>query len=621
MKQIVFLLFFLPLGLLAQNNSVESDSTLIEIISTQKLKGIDSIGLKILRGNVVLKQGNSTFHCDSAYLFEGRKDLEAFGNVLIQQGDSIEIESQYLDYDGAKRKATLFQDVLLTDRVTVITADSMDYWMDSKRAIIKSDVFITDEKVQVWADEVDYFSSQKKAYLTGDTRLEDQQVTITADEMDYDFNEEQGDYRGNGTVTNNSTLLTSETGFYDAVTKDVRFTESVHVDDPEYQLDTDTLLYNTITEIATFNGESKVINQTNTIYSNGGRYDKVSNLIILDESPVLENGSQYLEADSLFFDKETGVGYASGDIFWKDTSENITITGHYMEYFEDTEYVLATDSVLMQQIIDGDTLFLTADTIVSVRVDSAKSFKAHRNVRIYKSDFQAVCDSFHYDFADSVFYFFDDPVLWSDDSQLSGDTIVMRTENNNPKNIRMWPNALVGQKGYEKIYDQLAGKEIYGFFENKELNKISIKGAAESIYYALNDREEYYGVNESQASNMVILLEDREVQMIKMYENPKATFHPIADVDPLGFKLNGFQWREEERPTSPESLFEMVERPKRDSREEAQTYPENTEDADPSSRGSSPTKGTGTLDDAPRDPTKRGGADKSRDPTKRGGRP
>jgi len=553
------LLFALPL--MGQEEAEKIDSTIIEIVSTQSLKGIDTLGLKILSGNVVLIQGNSTFHCDSAYLYEGRNDMKAYGNVLIEQGDSVEIEANFLDYNGTTRKATLVDKVLLTDNVTIITADSMDYWMDTKRALIKSEVFITDQKVEVWADSVDYYSQQKKAYLTGNTKLTDGGMEIIADEMDYDFNSENGYYRGNGNVTNKNTILKSEDGFYDAKTKDVRFTNSVSVDDPEYQLDTDTLLYNTTTELATFNGESRIVNQGNIINSKGGSYDKASNRIVLDKSPVLSNPPQSLSADSLYFDKTTGIGYATGNVFWTDSSEEVTITGKYMEYFEETQYVLSTDSVLMQQIIDGDTLFLSADTIVSMRGDSAKYFRAYQNVRVFKSDFQAVCDSLNYNFADSSFHFFQDPILWSDNSQLTGDTILLTTHNSKPKNIYLYPNGVVGQMGYPQIYDQLRGDTIVGSFVESELVKIDVKGAAESIYYAQNERDQYYGINESKGNRMVILLENREVQMIKMYEDPMATFHPIKKVDPLGFKVKGFRWRVNERPLTSNELRTPWKRP------------------------------------------------------------
>ncbi|MDA7501982.1 LPS export ABC transporter periplasmic protein LptC [Chitinophagales bacterium] len=590
---------------------------IVEILSTNKLQAVDSLHLKRLIGNVVLEQDGTIFRCDSADVYDDKNDIFAFGRVIIEQDDSITIMADYLEYDGLIKRARLYDNVYLTDDLTEIRSDSMYYFSVNKKAEIYGNVKIDDGKVNTEADRVDYYSRTKKSYLFGNAHLKDDDTEIYADEMDYNFIAESGHYRGNGRVLTKETTLTSENGFYNSATNSVLFTEKVFVQDPDYEMDTDSLLYDTNTGEAIFNGQTRIYNEGNVIDATSGTYDKENNQITLDSDPVMNNGSQTLIADNLFFDKETGIGYATGAVEWEDTAQQILMTGEYMEYMEDDDYVLVTDSVLMRQLVNGDTLYLAADTIASHRSDSINSFRAWYNVRIFKTDFQAACDSLEYSFADSIFRFFYDPVLWSDSSQLSGDSIVLYTEESNPSKIELLNNGLLGQEKYVALYDQLAGKNIIGFFENGAISTISITGNAESIYNGKNDDGSFFGLNQSKASRMNILMEDQEVQMIKMYENPDATFYPANKIDMRSYNLTGFKWREEERPLFPLDVFRIVESRLRrsvvvESTDSLAIDPSTDPIVDPSSKRENDMgkliKETAPVETGPkRDPNKRGG--------------
>ena len=62
-----------------------------------------------------LKHDNALMYCDSAYLYEASNKIDAFSNVKINQGDSIEILGNYLEYDGNSRVAFIRGNVSLID--------------------------------------------------------------------------------------------------------------------------------------------------------------------------------------------------------------------------------------------------------------------------------------------------------------------------------------------------------------------------------------------------------------------------------------------------------------------------------------------------------------------------
>lgn len=624
--------------------SEESDTsqTIIEILNADRLKAInsDSLDQKKLIGNVQLKQENTLFECDSAYLYESENVINAFGSIHIQEGDSIDIYADYLKYDGSTKIARLFQNVRLEDQSNTITSDTLYYYINQDRAILYDNVHITDDKIDIYSDSLDYFSKTEKAFLSNNVQLIDEDMTLEADDMNYDFKADIGTYEGNGKMQNKETTLTSQKGWYNHNTKDVRFEEDVYVKGEKYEIETDELLYNTRTEFAEFEGNTIIINEGNTIECTSGTYDKKKDLISVSGETVLNNDGQTLAADSLYFEKESGKGFAFGNVMWIDTTQNMSVDCNYMEYEEETSYILATGDLLFKQTIDDDTLYLVADTLLSVKMtehtdtintntdstmigpvinpgmdsslvdipqdsldsldvmqesnkpkvadnvlnetaklgnenkDSNTVFTAYRNVRFFKSDFQGIADSMSYDTSDSTFQFFKDPLVWFDQTQLTADMVFLETQNNKPSSFLLEGNGVIGTEDRPGIYNQLKGDTIRGLFVDGKMNKILVRENSESIYYAKNENEEYYGVNESTCKDINILFVDEEITKIKFFENPKSSFNPIRSKDPYSYRLSGFNWEDKKRPNNWEDLLAqndaaIVDKDKLDSLDDA----------------------------------------------------
>ena len=89
----------------------------IEIITTKNLrqKTLDSnTVVETAAGDVAIKEGLTTTTCDSAVFNHRTNIIEAFGNVHINDNDSIHTYAQYLKYVGIDRIAYLKIDVRLS---------------------------------------------------------------------------------------------------------------------------------------------------------------------------------------------------------------------------------------------------------------------------------------------------------------------------------------------------------------------------------------------------------------------------------------------------------------------------------------------------------------------------
>ena len=219
-----------------------------------------------------------------------------------------------------------------------------------------------------------------------------------------------------------------------------------------------------------------------------------------------DNDSTYIAADTLF----------SG-LRKYDTSQNITIikTDTLKKI---TEVNLANSNDNRGVIKDSLNNFKNTGDSVSFKVDTLKKatrlnrpavndsiryFLAFNHVKIFNDSLQAVCDSLYYSTEDSVFRMFRNPVFWNDKTQVSGDTIYLFTENQKAKRLYVFNNGMVANQSNEKLFNQMAGRTLNGYFVDGSIDYIRVKGSpAESIFFPLDEDSAYIGMNRSSGDVM-----------------------------------------------------------------------------------------------------------------------
>jgi len=531
------------------NTPADSSSTEIEIVNVDKLKAIDSLKFKKLIGNVILIQDDGTFKCDSAYLYEEDNSIQAFGNVHIQQGDSVNIYADRLKYDGTTRFARLYNNVELSDSKTTINSDTLYYYLNERRALLFYGVDISDGAVDIFADSVEYLSLVKKAIFYNNASLTQDSLNIKADQMQYDFNTNIGIYSGNGVMTNKQTILKSDNGLYDSDAQIATFEEKVFVKDESYEINTQKLIYNLKTEQAEFDGPTIINSDGRNIETTKGSFDQKNNSVSLTGRSTLDEAPQFLTADTLYFEQDSGWGVARGNVYWEDTSENVSLRSAFMRYNQDSSSIVAYQDLMLTQVVGEDTLFLIADTLIRGSYqDSSDLFAAIKNVQLYKSDFQGVCDSLSYNTFDSTFRMYVNPVVWFDSTQLFADTLFLETSDGGPSHLDLNKNAWIISEVETGIYHQLTGNAIDGQFLDGELSVINVVKDSKSIYFAQDEEKAFIGANKANSQSMRILFDEGEISSIKFYGTPNAVFDPIKSIDPFNHQLEGFQWLEERRP-------------------------------------------------------------------------
>lgn len=524
MRQLIFrFAFFLSLLLLPALSFAQGDGKQIQVKHANSLKGAGSGNNKYQRliGAVEFEHAGVLMTCDSAHLFPQTNTMLAYGNVHIHQGDSINVWGDQLKYDGNTRTAELTKNVRMTDRDMNLTTDAITYDMTLKTA----------------------------SYFTG------------------------------GKIISQNNVLTSQYGTYSTEGKSLSFKKNVVLVNPQYVMKCDTLVYLPVTKVARFYGPTTIqaTNNSNLIYCENGFYDTNADICQFEKHAYILTKDQLLKGDSIWYNRKIGLGKAMKNVEIIDSAQAVTIRGDLATHDEKTDISLVTGHALYIQSFDNDSLFLHADTLKSITLhdstavttekkkkgeienDSLKKedgrlVLAYNNVRFFKPDFQGRCDSLAWSSEDSTMHLFNDPVLWSGESQMTAEKVDIIVSHGEIIRLELETNAFIVSEEDSTRYNQIKGKRMTGYFRKNELYQIYVDGNGQTLYYA-KDQGQLIGVNRADCSRLLIAVLEQEVQAISFYDKPAAILYPPADLPPKEALLKDFQWRAGEQPLSVEDLF------------------------------------------------------------------
>ncbi len=593
----------------------------------------------------VFRHLNATLSCDSAVFYESRNVFEAFKNVHINQGDTINIYSDFLTYDGNTKIAHLTSNVRMVDKDNILTTNTLDYNMATK----------------------------------------------------------VGTYIESGKIVNKDVTLTSTNGYYFSNSRDAYFRYNVIVVSPSSTIKSDTLRYNTLSNWAYFYGPTNIKGKDDNLYTENGAYNTKTEYAYFGKKNLYTNASKSLKGDSLYYDGKAGYGKAVKNIVFRDTSDKTVMYGQLGYYYKKTERAVVTknayvgmgtkDSIMVKKKLQPDSLWLGADTLetqmslkktlklissptlqkdnelgepesesgskyssrskasparivqlannkksvklekkvpklavadttkitlakdsLSKKTDSilllklkkdtltkavmppkvadtlskmlvlkkpdglakqvkavtaiksalppnsadtvkTRVIKAYHNVRVYKSNMQAVADSLFYTAADSTLRWYGKPILWSQGSQQTGDTIYLRLKNNKLNTLQIIKNSFIVNVNSDSAkYNQVKGKLITAFFTNGEISNAFVDGNAESVYYNRDKDSVYTEMNQTVSSRIKILFKNKQITNILAIRDPEGVRIPIAELKG-DVKLTGFSWLPELRPLSKKEII------------------------------------------------------------------
>lgn len=230
---------------------------------------------------------------------------------------------------------------------------------------------------------------------------------------------------------------------------------------------------------------------------------------------------------------------------------------------------LLTDTAAMA--VPADSI----DSLAAPRDSIYRLLKGFRNVKIYRSDFQTVCDSMTAISTDSTIHLYIDPVLWNENNQITSDVMDIFTENQQLTRAEFIGSPMMVSQLDTTHYNQVAGKTMTAYFFNNQIYRNDVNGNAQTIYY-MQDGEPVeitmMGVIES--GEISFFIEDKQVVQITYRGDPVYNFYPMDKIPPTqDIRLKGFKWEGARRPSQAE-VFDRRIRPSERERRSEMKHPD-----------------------------------------------
>ena len=505
-KFYIYLTALLLSAVLLPSNSF-SQSEVVKLVYAETVRDAHQYhNTTVCIGNVQFEHKNTKMFCDSALFFRTQEVIYAYGRVHINQGDTVNLFCDTLIYNGNNRVSK----------------------------------------------------------LQGKVRMRDSKYKLVTDSLDYDGKISTGYYKNHAIITSldSDLKLTSVKGYYNAYSKAFFFKDSVRVSDEGYNLISDTLEFRTESKSAHFHGPTTIFMDSSEVRCIKGIYYTDEEFIQLWNGAYLIDSTRTLYADSLIYDQITGVGEGFCNVNLFDSTDNAQFLADYLWKSEANDTIILKKNAAIIQYNKSDTLLLMADSIYNYQNSSSdlSTSIALNNVGIINGDLSARCDSAFFSESDSIIKLHKNPIMWSQETQMTGDSILADYYNKEFHKIKLYDNAFICSEKDTSHYDQIKGKFMTAWVDSSRIQKVHIELSAQSNYYTSEDQKDTLdmtvqvitGMNAIECNEIFIHFINSKIENVVFVDQPTAIYYPIDLVPIKDAILKGFNWQ---IGLKPESIF------------------------------------------------------------------
>ena len=442
--------------------------------------------------------------CNQALVYFKENFVKAFGDVLVQQGDTIEMRSNYGEYNG----------------------------------------------------------ESSLAFAAGNVTLKEPASSLESDTLYFDRVKQQAYYTSGGTVRDTSSVLTSRIGTLYTEQKKYEFSGSVVIENPEYTVRSPRLDFYSESGLAFLYGESQIESPSSTIYCQRGYYNTRSNRGHFVKNSRVDYNQRILYGDSIYFDRPSGYASATNNIKLIDSTNNMVVRGHYAEVFKPQDSVYITNRALAISVQEQDSIYIHADTLRVTGPSEQRVIRGFHDARMFKPG-KSLADRTS-GRCDSIIVFQDRgltkmigrPILWTGDQQITGDTIhlIQDRVNNELDSLLVFDNAFMIQEDPDG-FNQVKGAQLVGRFTQNKLDTIDIIKNSQVVYYSRDDQNKLVGINNTVASSMQLYINEQKIKGIRFINKVPGKVYPTSEFPENARILPGFNWRGADRLFFQEELF------------------------------------------------------------------
>lgn len=461
-------------------------------------------GATVYRGNVRLIHDGIRMACNVAYFFNDENYVKAFGDVKMNQGDTVFMDSKYAEYRG----------------------------------------------------------NTKFAFATGNVIMRDPKMTLTTDTINFDRLIQQAYYNTYGTIKDQENTLKSKSGRYFLNDKKFQFLTAVTITNPKYVIKSNHLDYYSNSGHSYLFGPSTITSKENFIYTEKGFYDTKKNFAHFIKNSYIKYNNRLIEGDSLYYDRNREFASATNNVKITDSINKGIARGHYGEVYRNQDSLVMTKHAVAATLVEKDTLYIHGKKLMITGKPENRVIRAFNNVRFYKIDMSGKCDSLHSNEKNGLTQLIGKPVVWNGENQLTGQVIhlISNTQTEKLDSLKVLTDAFIASKDtLGKGYNQVKGVNLYGKFRDNKLYEVDLVKNTEKIYYAY-DKTDLIAIDKGISSAIHLELEDNKITTVTSMVNPESESYPEKDFPENVRKLRGFVWRGDEMIKTQDDIFPQEEK-------------------------------------------------------------
>lgn len=587
-----------------------------------------------LVGNVAFYHSGAVITCDSAVRYS-EKHMECFGNVLINKNDTY-VYGDRADYNGETHVANVYSDLVkVVDGDATLYTYKFLFNTKTNVGEFADGGVVTNRENQLESDRGYYYANDRTVICVDRVEIRSEEYDLTGDSVVYNLTTDHAYYFRHTNIWNTQgDYLYADRGSYDKGGELYTVTENGYILTEKQEVWSDSIDYYKLAGHAVLRGNIQIDDTEHKVLAFGdfGEYWKEPGNAFLTRRPAVvsydtsQGDSLFMAADSMFLytidparqraDSLRAAARAA-DSLHADSLRTDSLrvdslapaAGDSVQGVRPEAPIVAarrgslsegrgdakrngterTDSLaprradslrrdsLAADSLSLDSLGLTpADSLDSLARDTIyRLVKGFRNVRIYRSDFQSVCDSLVAVSRDSTIHLYIDPVLWNQNSQITSDVMDIFTANSQIVRAEFVGRPLMVSELDTMHYNQVAGKTMTALFRNNQIYRNDVKGNAQTIYFMQeDDSPDIIGLLVLESGDLTFFIEEKQVVKITYRNNPVYTIYPMDKIPPdVDLFLKDFKWEAKRRPTQ-RDVFDRTIRPSIRAAKSSQSRPQ-----------------------------------------------
>lgn len=559
-------------------NRFQQNKVFLEQADSLFRREADFVEHQIVKGNVKFRQGAMWMFCDSAYYYPELNSLDAFGHVRMEQGDTLFVYADKLFYNGDERRARLRcgpseRTVRMINRDVKLTTDSLDYDLNSELGWYECGGRLEDRVNVLTSVYGQYSPATKDVEFYHDVVLVNNRdgYRMFTDTLFYNTDTHIARIVSPTKIVGSADTILTSHGWYNTQSDIAELTSRstiIHADSVGNvtTLEGDSIIYDKLTRISRayrFRGSGKpsapvVLTDTannTTLIGGFAMYNDSTHDAMATDYPML---MEYSRPDTLFLRADTIETFiVTHKVFPPLTSserEQMERTARERAEIAGAPSLdLVPDSLRIASLEGKDTLLsmrpepFRRDSAIMVPKDFHVA-KAYRRARFFGQDIQGVADSMTFVEFDSLLYMNRKPVVWSGEREIYGNTIIVHLNDSAADWAKLPDYGMMGEHVEEDFYNQLTGREMMAWFENKDLRRLNVSGNVQTIFLPMEEDSLYSRLVTAESSFLTLDARDRKLEHLKMWPEVSGTVTPLFMVKNNQKKLPGFLWLEAIRP-------------------------------------------------------------------------